>query len=136
MAAATPNDLVTTVCDNVLSLTAIQRDAIVNNRWARLADFQCFNYNMIQTWERVSNRLPASRGGCYFGSVAMAKLQGLAYRENQMLLRGHTLVYDGFDSATMRQLMDDGKNHYIESKRNSDAQTPSKFNYDEWIDWQ
>ena len=47
MVAAPPNDLVTTICDNVLSLTAIQRYAIVNNRWARLADFQGFNYNMI-----------------------------------------------------------------------------------------
>ena len=37
MAAASPNNLVTTVCDNVLSLMAIQRDAIVNNGWARLA---------------------------------------------------------------------------------------------------
>ena len=79
IAAAPPNDLVTTVCDNVISLTAIQRKAIVNNGWACLADFQGFKYNRIQTWARESNRLPASRGGCYFGSVAMAKLQGLAY---------------------------------------------------------
>ena len=66
----------------------------------------------------------------------MAKLQGLAYRENQMLLRGHTLVCDGFDYAMMRQSMDDAEIHYAESKRDSDAQTPSKFKYDEWIDWQ
>ena len=31
------------VCDNVLSLTASQRDEIVNNGWSRLADFQGFN---------------------------------------------------------------------------------------------
>ena len=51
MVAAPPNDLVTNICDNVLSLKASQRDAIVNNGWARLADFQDFNYNRIQTWE-------------------------------------------------------------------------------------
>ena len=71
MAAAPPNDMVTTVCDNVLSLMSSQRDAIVNNVWARLSDFQGFNCNRIQTLARESNRLPESHGGCYFGSVAM-----------------------------------------------------------------
>ena len=52
MAAAPLNDLVTTVCYNVLSLTAILRDAIVNIRWARLSGFQGFNYDRIQTWAR------------------------------------------------------------------------------------
>ena len=66
----------------------------------------------------------------------MAKLQGLAYLLNQMLLRGKTLVCHGFDSAMMWQSMDDAKIHYAESKRDSDAKTPSKFKYDEWIDWQ
>ena len=65
----------------------------------------------------------------------MAKLQGIAYWANQMLLRGRTLVCDGFDSAMMRQFMDDAKIHYAKSKRDRDAQTPSKFNYNEWIDW-
>ena len=32
--------------------------------------------------------------------------------------------------------MDDAKIHYAESKRDSDAQTQSKFKYDECIDWQ
>ena len=102
MAAAPPNDLVITVCDNVISLKAIQRDAIVNNGWDRLADCQSYYYDRIHTWAREINFLPESRGGCYFGSVAMAKLQGLAYWENEMLLRGHTLVCGGFDSAMMR----------------------------------
>ena len=53
-----------------------------------------------------------------------------------MILRGHTLVCDGFDSAMMRQSMDDAKIHYAESKQDSDAQTPSKSKYDECIDWQ
>ena len=66
----------------------------------------------------------------------MAKLQGLAYWANQMLLRVHTLFCDGFDYEMMRQSMDDSEIHYAESKRDSDAQTPSKFKYDEWIDWQ
>ena len=66
----------------------------------------------------------------------MEKLRGLAYWANQMLLRGHTLVCDGFDSEMMRQSMDDAEIHYTKSKRDSDAQTPSKFRYDEWIDWQ
>ena len=65
----------------------------------------------------------------------MAKLQGLIYWANKMLLRGHTLVRDGFDSALMRQSMDDADIHYAKSKRDSDAQTPSKFKYDAWIDW-
>ena len=43
MPAAPPNNLVTTIHDNVLSLTASQRGAIVNNRWARLSDFRGFN---------------------------------------------------------------------------------------------
>ena len=34
MATAPPNDLVTTICDNLLSITARQRDEIVNNGWA------------------------------------------------------------------------------------------------------
>ena len=66
----------------------------------------------------------------------MAKFQGLAYWANKMLLRGHTLVCDGFDYAMMQQSMDDDDIHYAKSKRDSDAQTPSKFKYDEWIDWQ
>ena len=103
MAAAPPNYPVTTVCDNVLSPIASQRYVLVNNGWARLADFQSFNYDRIQTWVRESNRLPASRGGCYFGSLVMAKLQGLAYWANQMLLLGHTLVCDGFDAAMIWQ---------------------------------
>ena len=70
MAAAPPNDLVTTVCDNVISLTARQRDAIVNNGWDQLDDFQVFNHDRIKTWERESNRLPASCGVCYFVSAA------------------------------------------------------------------
>ena len=127
MAAAPPNDMITTVCDNVLSLTAIQRDAIVNNGWDHLAELQVFNYNRIHIWARKSNRLPASRGGCYFISVVVAKLQGLAYWENQMLLSGHTLVWDGFDAEMLRQSMDDAKIHYAESKQDSDAQTLSKF---------
>ena len=112
MATAPPNDLVTTIFDNVLSLTASQRDAIMNNAWAHLDDFQGFNYDRIQTWARESNRLPASRGGGYFGSAAMAKLQGLAYWANKMLLRGHTLFLDGFGSAMMRKSMNDAKIHY------------------------
>ena len=126
MAAAPPNDLVTTVCDHVISLTSSQRDAIVNNGWACLADFQDFNYDRIHNWASESNHLPASCGGCYFESVAMAKLQGHAYC---------TLVCDGFDAAMMQQLMDDAEIHYAESKQDSDAQTPYKFKYDEWIDW-
>ena len=47
MAAAPPNDLVTTVCDNVLFLKASQRNAIMNNGWAHLADFQGFNNDRI-----------------------------------------------------------------------------------------
>ena len=47
MPAAPPNDLVTTVCDNVLSLTASQRDAIVNNGGAPFSDLQVFNCNRI-----------------------------------------------------------------------------------------
>ena len=70
MPAAPSNDLVTTICDNVLSFTATQRDAIMNNGWDHLADLQGFNYNRIQTSARESNR---------FGSVATEKLQGLAY---------------------------------------------------------
>ena len=50
MTGAPPNDLVTTVSDNVISLTAIQRDEIVNNGWARLSGLQGFNYNRTQTW--------------------------------------------------------------------------------------
>ena len=53
-----------------------------------------------------------------------------------MLLRGHTLVCDGFDSALIRQSMDDAEIQYSESKQDSDAQTLYKFKYDEWIDWQ
>ena len=97
MATAPPNDLVTTIGDNVLSITASQMDAIVNNIWDRLADFQGFKYYKIQTWARESNRLPESCGGWYFGSVAMENLQGLTYWENNMLLRGNTLVCNGFD---------------------------------------
>ena len=121
MDAAPPNELVTTVCDNVISLTATQRDKIVNNRWDRLSEFQGFNYNIIQTWARESNILPASHGGCYLGSVAMAKIQGIAYWANQMLLCGHNLVCDGFDAAMMRQSMDYANIHHAESKRDSDA---------------
>ena len=116
MTVAPPNDLVTNVCDNVLSIMDSEMYAIVNNGWARLADFQGFNYNRIQTWARESNRLPVLRGGCYFVSVAIAKLQGLAYWENQMLLRGHTLVCNGFDSGMMWKLMNDAEIHYVESK--------------------
>ena len=136
MVAAPPNDLVTTICDNVLSLKASQRDAIVNNGCAILDDFQGFNYYRIQTWARESNRLPASRGGCYFRSIDMAKPQGLVYWSNQMLLCGQALFCDGFDSAIMRQSMDGAEIHYDKSKQDRDAQTPSKFKYDEWIDWQ
>ena len=127
MATAPPNYLVTTICDNMISLTASQRDTIVNNGWACLAEFQGFNYDRIHTWERESNRLPASRNGCYFGSVAMVNIQGLAYWADHMILRGHNLVCDGFDSAMMRQLMNDAKIHYVKSKQDSDAQNPSKF---------
>ena len=67
IAAAPPNNMVTTICDNVLYLTASQRDAILNNGWARLSDFKGFNYDRTQIWARENNRLPASRGGCYFG---------------------------------------------------------------------
>ena len=101
MAAATPKDLVTTVCDKVLSLTSSQRYSIVNNDWDRLADFRGFNYDRIQTWAREINRLPESRGGCYFISVATSKIQGLAYWENQMLLSWNTLVCGGFGAAMM-----------------------------------
>ena len=66
----------------------------------------------------------------------MAKLQGLEYWENHMLLREHTLVCDVFDSTMMRQSMDEAKIHYAESKQDSNAQNPSKFKYDEYIDWQ
>ena len=57
----------------------------------------------------------------------MEKLQGLAYWKNQMILHGNTLVYDGFDYEMMWQSMDDAKIHYAETKRDSDAQFPSKF---------
>ena len=53
-----------------------------------------------------------------------------------MLLRGHTLVCDGFDNAIMRQSMDDAKIHYAKSKQDSNAQNPFTFKSDECIDWQ
>ena len=93
MATSSPNDLVTTVCDNMISLTAIQRDEIMNNGWAWLADFQGFNCDRKHTWEMESNRLPASRDGCYFGSLAMEKLQGITYWVNQMLLHRNTFFW-------------------------------------------
>ena len=31
--------------------------------------------------------------------------------------------------------MDEAKIHYVKSKWDSDSQTPSKFKYNEWIDW-
>ena len=130
MDAAPSNDLVTTVCDNVIPLTASQRDEIVNNGWACLADFQGFNYDRIKTWAGESKLLPAYRGGCYFGSVVVAKLQGLAYWSNQILLCGYTLVFDGFDAAMMRKSVDDSEIHYAKSKQGSNSQTPSKFKYD------
>ena len=49
MAAAPPNYLVTTVCDKVIYPMDIQMDAMVNNRWDCLADFQGFNYDRIKT---------------------------------------------------------------------------------------
>ena len=134
MAVAPNNYLVTTVCDKEIYLTASQRDAIVNNMWACLDDFQGFKYYRIQTWARESNHLPASRVGCYFGSVAMAKLQGIAYWEIQMLLHEQTHVCDGFDAAMLQQWMDNAEIHYTESKQDIDAQKPTIFNYDEWID--
>ena len=100
-------------------------DEIVNNEWARISDFQGFNYDRIQTWERGINRLLESRGGCYFWSVVLAKLQGLSYWVNEIILRRHTLVCNGFDAVIMRQFMDDAEIYYSESKRVSDAQTPS-----------
>ena len=36
----------------------------------------------------------------------------------------------------MQQSMNDAEIYYVESKRDSDAQTPSKFKYYEWIYWQ
>ena len=65
----------------------------------------------------------------------MTKIQGIVYRVNQMLQSWRTLVCDGFYSAMMLQFMYDAKIHYYESKRDSDAQTPYKFKYDEWINW-
>ena len=53
-----------------------------------------------------------------------------------MFLRGHTIVCDVFDAAMMRQSMSDAKIHHVKSKRDSDAQTPSNFIYNECIDWQ
>ena len=32
--------------------------------------------------------------------------------------------------------MDDAEIHHAKSKWDGDAQNPSKFKYDEWIDWQ
>ena len=66
----------------------------------------------------------------------MEKLQGLEYWSNQMLLCGHTLVCNGFDAAMMRQSIYDSQIQYTKSKRENDDQTPSKFKYDERIDWQ
>ena len=66
----------------------------------------------------------------------MANLQDLSYWANQMLLRGHTLVNDGFDAANLRQSIYDANIHYAKSKQDSDVQTLSKFKDDEWIDWQ
>ena len=44
---------------------------------------------------------------------------------NEIILRRHTLVCNGFDAVIMRQFMDDAEIYYSESKRVSDAQTPS-----------
>ena len=134
--AAAPNDLVITVTEHVLQLTQAQRTAITNNGWIRLVDFRDFGYNEMKDWVDKIEKRAVNRGGVNFGSVAFKKLQALAYWCNQQILRGKTLDCANFTGDVLRQAMTDYQIDYEESKRESDAQLPSKFVYDEWVDWQ
>jgi hypothetical protein len=134
--AAAPNTTVRTLTTGVMRLTNNQAQAVEDNGWADLQDFQGFNYSRIRDWVSDSNKRPATRGGCNFGSVAASKVQGLNYWVNQSILRGHTLDTADFTQDVMRQAMEDVEIHYAESQRESDATMPSKFKYDDWIDWQ
>ena len=134
--AEVPNDLVITLTQQVLQLSEAQRNAITTNGWVRLEDFRDFGYEQIKDWISTMEKRTVARGGVNFGSVAFKKLQALSYWCNQQILRGKTLNCANFDANTLQQSMEDFQIEYEESKMDSDAVMPSKFVYDEWVDWQ
>ena len=131
-----PNQLVATLTAGVMGYTERQQEAIESNGWVSLQDFRGYGTTEIKDWTQVIDRRPANRGGCSFGSVATRKLQALNFWINQQLLRGRDITNADFDDATMRTAMEDYKIAELEGKADSDATTPEKFSYDNWIDWQ
>ena len=134
--AAVPNNLLITLTEHVLELNEAQRNAITNNGWVRLEDFRDFGYEGIKSWVGTMEKRTVTRGGVNFGSVAFKKLQALSYWCKQQILRGKVLDCANFNANALTQAMEDYQIDYEESKRESDAQMPSKFVYDEWVDWQ
>ena len=134
--AAAPNNLVDTLTQHVLELNESQRNVITYNGWVRLEDFRDFGYEEIKNWIGTMEKRTVTRGGVNFGPVAFKKLHALSYRCNQQILRGEVLDCANFNANVLRQSMEDHQIDYEESKRESDSQIPSKFVYDEWVDWQ
>lgn len=135
-AAVPPNQLILTLTAGVMGLTERQQNAITDNGWVVLEDFQGFKYDDIDDWISRVDRRPANRGGCTFGSVAASKLQALNFWINQELLKGHVIDNAQFDNALMRESMEDVRIARLEFKADSDAKKPTQFSYEDWVDWQ
>ena len=134
--AEAPNNQVITLTENVLELNEAQRTAITNNGWVQLEDFRDFDCNRIKDWISTMEKRNINCGGVNFCSIAFKKLQALSYWCNQQILRGKVLNCDDFTADVLKQAMEDYQVYYEKSKRESDAQIPSKFVYDEWVEWQ
>ena len=134
--AAFPANKVGAISQNILNFTARQANAISNNGWTTLNDFEGYTTADIEAWITSIGRIAVNRGGTLFLSVRARRLCALNHWANRRILRGVPLVAAEFTAAELRLAMADYPIH--DQMRDSDptVDKPDTFNYDKWVDWQ
>jgi hypothetical protein len=135
MAQFPPNDI-GFISEHILNLTVNQANAINNNGWEELRDFEGYSTEDIESWVDSVGRRTATRGGVIFPSVRSRRLCALNYWINRRILRGVPVLLQQFTADALAESLTDYP--IMDMMRNADdeANRPDMFSYDKWVDWQ
>ena len=131
-----PNNPVGVISENVLGLTDRQANAVSDNGWENLMDFEGYTTSDIQTWAISVSKLTAARGGVTFPTGRIRRLCALNYWVNNHILRGVPLVGIMFDETALTESLRDYPISDMSRDADDTVNKPDMFDYDKWVDWQ
>ena len=135
-AAFYPGNEVGLIARTVLNLTVPQANALHNNGWDLVADFEGYATDDIKSWMSSTACLAVNRGGVIFPSTKAKRVYALAYWVNRKILRGVAVDPNGFTPAALASALADYPIHDMQLDADDDVDKPDQFKYETWNDWQ